>query len=151
MLLDNQTADSLEYKSFFENSKAVLADEKSKSIYKFLAQFWFCKEYDKIDFFTDLESNQYFTEELISLTEQESFVDCGAYTGDTFKKFLQNTPSGNFQKAYLFEMDKNTFGILKENIDDMFGDKLNQKLKLYEIGVGEIKETKNKFQIIRRR
>lgn len=58
---------------------------------------------------------QYFTE-LIKLSDEEIFVDCGAYTGDTLEYFLKLT-ANKYKKFYAFEPEKDNF------------DKLNDKAK----------------------
>lgn len=59
-----------------------------------LRQYW--KE-------ADVES-QYFPQDLISLTDEEVFVDCGAYTGDTLQAFLKRVKG--FNHYYAIEPDE---------------------------------------------
>ncbi len=47
--------------------------------------------------------DQYFPG-LFSMTSQECFVDCGAYTGDTIRTFMSNL-DGRFRKVIAFEAD----------------------------------------------
>ncbi len=59
---------------------------------------------------------QYFPEDIIHLSDQEVFVDCGAYTGDTLDSFLKRT--GNFKKYYALEPDRRLFKELKQKVTD---------------------------------
>ena len=46
----------------------------------------------------------YFPPDLVNLNENEVFVDCGAYTGDTVRSFIHQT-NGLFKKLLAFEPD----------------------------------------------
>ena len=56
--------------------------------------------------------NQYFPKEIIHLSEQEVFVDCGAYTGDTLESFLSRVK--NYRKYYALEPDNRRSAQLSE-------------------------------------
>ena len=58
--------------------------------------------------------NQYFPEDIIQLKEDEIFVDCGAYTGDTLEIFLEK--SKGYKKYYALEPDKRRFQELNEKL-----------------------------------
>lgn len=60
---------------------------------------------------------QYFPEDLISLSEDEVFVDCGAYNGDTLQDFL-SASGGQFQKFIGLEPDPTNFEALQSKIED---------------------------------
>lgn len=47
--------------------------------------------------------NQYFPDDLITLSDSEVFVDCGAYIGDTFEAFTKRV--AEFKKYYALEPD----------------------------------------------
>ena len=56
--------------------------------------------------------NQYFCDDIVRLTPNEVFVDCGAFTGDTVEAFI-NTLKKNavqtFKSIYAFEPDADNF------------------------------------------
>lgn len=51
----------------------------------------------------DFIDNQYFPDDIMPLSDSEVFVDCGAYTGDTFESFVKRV--SNFKRYYAFEPD----------------------------------------------
>lgn len=68
--------------------------------------------------------------ELLPITDDEIFVDCGAFTGDSIQDFLEAS-GGKYQKIIAFEPDKYNFGILKNYVE------LNKiNANLYPYGVG---------------
>lgn len=64
-------------------------------------------------------SKQYFNE-LIELSSEESFVDCGAYYGDTIIPFLKKVEN-KFDSIYAFEPDRKNCEILRRNINNCNG------------------------------
>lgn len=82
----------------------ILEDETSRNVYRHLTDFWKMPDVPD-DYFRQICSdNQYFDEEIISLSEDESFVDCGAYIGDTAMDFIKKS-HGKYRKMHLFELD----------------------------------------------
>lgn len=57
---------------------------------------------------------QYFPE-FLSFSDNEVFVDCGAFDGDTVISFIQKTKE-KYSKIYAFEPDKNNIEKLKKNM-----------------------------------
>lgn len=67
---------------------------------------------------TVYEDNQYFPDDLIALTADEVFVDCGAFTGDSIGAFLgalKRQNAGAPAKIYAFEPDRHNFAQLQQN------------------------------------
>lgn len=62
--------------------------------------------------------NQYFCRDIIKLEDDEVFVDCGGYTGDTIESFIINA-TGQYKKIYVFEPDPKILVQLKQNIKDL--------------------------------
>lgn len=60
----------------------------------------------------------YFPPELISLNENEFFIDCGGYTGDTVRSFLQQS-NGKFRKILTFKPDPVNYRKLNEMVDSL--------------------------------
>jgi FkbM family methyltransferase len=76
----------------------------------------------------------YFPLDLFSLGEDEVFVDCGAFDGDTIADFLEET-RGHFQRILAFEPDAVTYPHLQERIQQ-FGSEIRDKIQLNQEAVG---------------
>ena len=63
------------------------------------------------------ECDQYFPRDLISLTDHEVFVDCGAFVGDTVDSFL-NHCGGRFNRVVCLEPDPVNFDALSKAHSD---------------------------------
>lgn len=92
-----------------EKNITLLYDEKSKEIYKGLILY---RKFRKRKYFPYYSSkDQYFPKDVISLNENEVFVDCGAFEGDTAQEFLKLV-NYNYKKIVCFEPDKSNYDIL---------------------------------------
>ncbi len=68
------------------------------------------------------------------MSSNESFVDAGAYDGDTLYKFIQNT-NMNFDRVFLFEPDKNNFKLLDNQISNkLLVSKIDDSVETVELG-----------------
>ena len=75
------------------------------------------------------EMPDYFNGKYIKMTNDESYVDCGAYNGDSIVDFIKNVQS--YQAVYGFELDQ-------KNYDEMcrrFKEKDCRDIELYNCGV----------------
>lgn len=89
-----------------------LSDYQSKMIYKKIIEARFTK---KIDFLSQTcQTNQYFPEDIFSLSENEVFVDAGAFDGDTIRQFLKITKQ-KYKYIYAFEPDESNLKKMKKN------------------------------------
>ena len=59
------------------------------------------------------QTNQYFPEDIFSLSENEVFVDAGAFDGDTIRQFLKITKQ-KYKYIYAFEPDESNFKKMKK-------------------------------------
>lgn len=62
------------------------------------------------------DPDQYFPADVIELGDDESFVDAGAYNGDTLREFVERT-RGKFRRIDCFELDEANFAALRECAD----------------------------------
>lgn len=113
-------------REYYDNNKAafietynLLSDEKSRDCleayinskisgkYVYLAKIW--------------EENQYFAEDIIDIEGIASWIDCGAYDGDSYISFAKNykdiTGNDFSGKVTLYEPDKNNYERLTENMN----------------------------------
>ena len=103
----------------------VFADEQSKKEY--LGIIKFKQTGSKKDFpsIAENKKTQYFIKE-VKLDENEVFIDCGAYIGDTIDAFLARCPE--YKQIVAFEPDSKNFGKIKEKYGN------NSKIKIIEAG-----------------
>ena len=77
------------------------------------------------------ERAQYFPADIVKLTEHESFVDIGAYDGDTVRDLAART-GGKFDKVYSFELDAVNFDHLRRNVDLM---PERGRIRIFNLGI----------------
>lgn len=87
------------------SARSSLSDERSKEVFDNIIQFRMTKNRK---FLKNImwEDNVYFPliKGWFPLTEYETFVDCGAYDGDTIREFIKKV-HGKYQKIIAFEPD----------------------------------------------
>lgn len=97
-------------KDKFELFYESLADKESKNV---MEQFLKARITGDFSYLKDVwRKNQYFDSSVINLTSIKSWVDCGAYIGDTYEEYLKKCPNEGI--SYLFEPDEKNIKILKE-------------------------------------
>jgi FkbM family methyltransferase len=77
----------------------------------------------------------YFPKDLWISNDQELFIDCGAFRGDTIKDFLKNNDSA-FSKIIAIEPDPENYHYLNKYISTL-PDHINKKVSAYQIAIGE--------------
>ncbi|OPX45657.1 hypothetical protein CLHUN_05940 [Ruminiclostridium hungatei] len=113
----------------------LLEDDKSKEIVVEIVKKWFTSilEYNTNNHQNIKSDNQYFTEEIVALTENEIFVDAGAYDGDTVRYFLEKV-NYRFDGVIAYELNKNNYDILCHNIAEL-DDEVKSKILPYNLGL----------------
>lgn len=116
----------------------ILEDNESKRILNRIIEEWFAKEYKygQVDDIYTL--NQYFTKDLIQLSEDEVFVDGGSYIGDTIDEFLINSNS-KFDEIIAFELNNRVYNSLKDNINQ-YDKSIKDKITLFNAGLSDSKK-----------
>lgn len=119
------------YKKVFEKC----ADEISREVldcilnYRFtMKSMWIQKAYDKTSESGD--SIEYFDSAIVKPQENEVFVDCGGYIGDTVLGFLEFTHN-TYKKIYYFEPSSTIYNKAKNNLREI------QNVVFVPAGVGE--------------
>ena len=107
----------------------LLNDEKSKEVYKAVLKFKLTEDYTYLINVKDDVKKQYF-DEVVKFGDEEVFVDCGGYTGDTIEAFLKAVDN-KFKHIYSFEPDERNFKILTKYVEG-----LEQKDKIKAIKAG---------------
>jgi FkbM family methyltransferase len=111
----------------------ILEDERSKEIMFTLIKNWFDFDVDKVGYEEIFTNDQYYPAGIIKLSDKESFVDVGAYNGDTIFDFLRRTNNG-FETIFAFELDKKNFKEMESAVDKL-DINLKKKIKLYNLGL----------------
>ena len=112
----------------------MLQDDKSKEVLLTILQCYatknvFLRLWEKV-FYGD---EQYYPEGIVHLGEHESFVDCGAYNGDSLKVFLEKV-NRRFDNFYAFEMEHKNFEELTKFVENECVPFQN-KIQLFNYGV----------------
>jgi FkbM family methyltransferase len=82
------------------------------------------------------DPNQYFSNKIISFKENEIFVDCGVFDGETIKEFISRNDN-SFDYIYGFEPDKNNYENSLKNLNSIS----SAKLEIFNLGSWHKKET----------
>lgn len=130
-----QTFD-IDGKEFVEGVQYVLdhaADSASEKLFEVLTNYRLQDRVidyplDSMDRF--YHPDQYIEKDLIDYSKIKSYVDCGAYTGDSLERFIS---LGTDAEYHCFEMDQSIFEVLKRNAA-VYSDK---RIHLYPCGVGK--------------
>lgn len=87
-----------------EKAYSLLCDEKSKQVFLNIIRFQITGE---LDYCFNCETDKDEAFSILNLCENESFLDLGAYRGDTIKEFLHY--ANGYEKIVAVEPDKRTF------------------------------------------
>jgi len=116
------------YKAF-----SLLSDKKSRINYLNQLKWRFLLNVQGLSELT--QNEQYFDSDIVVLKNDDVFVDCGAYDGDTVKKYLQ-CAGNEFKKIYAFEPDSKNYSRLKKYISKL-PYKNRRKINVSKCAVGE--------------
>ena len=94
--------------------KEILEDEESKKVLETRIEVY---ETGNVSLFNSIYSNstQYFNQDLLTLSDNEIFIDLGAYKGDTIEGFISNVKE-KYKKIIAFEPDQENMLCLNQYI-----------------------------------
>lgn len=109
-----------------EKAYDLLADEKSRCIYENIIKY-------KLSGRLDYLKNSYSSKDevfydILRLGQNESYLDLGAYRGDTIDEFLRYT-RGNYSYITALEPDRKSFAKLKAHMSDM------KNIRIFRMGI----------------
>lgn len=119
-------------KVLFEQTYDWLEDDTSKAVMEAyleghieltsfpMRKFWTCQ----------CSEDQYFAEDIVKLGGNETFVDCGAFKGDTLENFNKRVES--FNRYYAFEPDARHFHDLHETMKKAKGEVIHVPLGAWD-------------------
>jgi len=119
-----------ENREFLENFYNNLADLRSKDSF---TAYLMSKTRQDMKYLPPIfDKTQYFPNDIISLTDRESYFDCGAFTGDTVSDFF-NATKGKYERIWAAEPDKTNFNKLQSYvIDNQLHDTVTVNKGVYE-------------------
>lgn len=144
----------------FENNKILetydLLEDSAKEVYVELMANRLAPELAEKSYQDLYTPCDYFNQAFFPITQQENFVDCGAYIGDTIRELLKHVEE--FEAIYAFELDKRNFEKLSEYAAAL-PENLNEKIELHHAGVldeykevsygNETQSSKDAFSILK--
>jgi FkbM family methyltransferase len=91
-----------------------LADYRSKLTLKIMLQHWLTFHPDLRKSGTESLFEHYFDLDIIKCDENEVFVDCGCYLGDTVQEYIKQY--GKYKSIYSYELTPSTYAKAKQNL-----------------------------------
>ena len=89
-----------EHQKELAETAALFADDASREVY--YSAIAYRKSHNPTDAPVYTNHDQYFAKDLISLSDTDIFVDCGAYDGDTMREFIK-VSNVNYKSIVCFE------------------------------------------------
>jgi FkbM family methyltransferase len=102
-------------KDEFEKSKKLFEDKLSKDLFDAYLKVRINKCYEYLLPYGGCKT--YFNDEIMNLSREEVYVDCGAYDGDSVLEFVKAT-QGIYQKIFAIEPDSTNFNELTRNMNE---------------------------------
>lgn len=91
----------------------LLADDKSREVFADIINFKISGKISYLSHCTTEREEVY--NELLPLSEEEIYLDLGAYDGDTVTEFLEQT-AGRYREIFAIEADRKNFSKLTKNV-----------------------------------
>ncbi len=95
-----------------------LEDDESKRVYVNVLCNRIAPHLSQYDYNELYSQGEYFETDAFKLDNNESYIDCGAYNGDTIEKML-DIYGGGVEHVYAFEMDKGNYAELQQNVKQL--------------------------------
>ena len=109
------THDDREIAAKLAAARNLMADPRSLQVFDAILNRILSERHDPAIMPAVCEPDQYFPADIIKLTDHESFVDIGAFNGDTVQDLVART-GGKFDRITCFEVDRNNYLALQENV-----------------------------------
>lgn len=116
----------------------ICSDDESKRICYGIIQNWFANDPLLCDWDYLYKEKPYFPADILKFSDKESFVDCGAFDGDTVIEFLKQV-NGSFHKINAYELDSGNYAKLSRTIE-IFNSSIRSKVQLHNIGLWDKQE-----------
>lgn len=90
-----------------------LSDFRSKSVLIMILENWLSFYFTRIEKVKEKNFCSYFDMDLLSISDEEIFVDLGAWKGDTIDDYIRTYGNRSFKKIYTYEIVEENIKILK--------------------------------------
>lgn len=108
--------DVLGAREAIDEAYARFDDDRSRRIFRQQLAWRITGEFETLG--SPGDEPQYFPPDLVRLRDDEAFVDCGAFDGDTLRQFIALT-NGAFRHYWALEPDQQNYAILTKYVDDL--------------------------------
>lgn len=144
-MLDMQDLDNRQLDWFKKQKNKIMSvydflyDEESKKVYTYTLSSRISNANKKLVYPEICSDGEYFKPNIVGfkLSQDEAFLDVGAFNGDTIEKFI-NATSEKFSHIFALEMSKKNFAQLKKLIDTKA---LKTKIEIINCGAWDEKTT----------
>lgn len=130
-LIENRVEQLKEHREDFLWLYKELADYRSKKVLYGILRCWITFEFEEKNKIKENNFADYFDFDLISCSEDEVFVDLGAYNGDSVCSYIDNF--GNYKRIYCYEITPASMEEMKEKL------KGHRDIIYRNVGVGKKK------------
>lgn len=130
-ILKSNTKD---FRGFYQE----LQDYRSKKTLYAILNNWYCYDFITLSSVMEKTFYHYFDLDIIPYCKNETFVDVGAYIGDTIEELLNTYNIESFKKIYAYEMSNESVKVLKEKNKNLPNIYIIEKGVSDEVGKGEI-------------
>ncbi len=113
-------------KDDIERAYSILADKKSRDVYEKIIHFKLSGDLTYLKSAYSCKDEVF--EDILKLSDNENYLDLGAYRGDTIDELLHYT-GGKYGQITALEPDRKTFAKLKSHVKDM------DNVRLYRMGI----------------
>lgn len=108
---------------------ARLEDDISQSVFTNLIRYRVLPVQSFLKAAYDAKHPQYFDKNIVSCDQNEVFVDCGGFTGDTAETFIQQF--GSYKHIYVYEPEQDNIQTCRDNLKEY------DNITVRQCGVGE--------------
>lgn len=115
----NENAKEIEF------ARSLFADSQSVKVYESILNFYFTGQLELLDAVTSDKAEAF--ENILKLSQNESYVDIGAYNGDTIQEFLHYT-NGKYKRITALEPNAKNFKKLQQNCEHL------KNIDLWQLG-----------------
>ncbi|MCM1232504.1 MAG: FkbM family methyltransferase [Ruminococcus flavefaciens] len=120
----------------FESNRILevydLLEEEAKETYVELLANRLAPELAEKSYTELYHPDDYFNGVYFPITEEENFVDCGAYNGDTIRELLEKV--NGFRSVHAFEIDNENYDNLVSYVQTL-SPELSKRVNVYHVGV----------------